>query len=341
VTNYRDQEKYSDILSVGDVQGQKLVSDLSELYAAPVPPLQFEERSAESQRTGWLNGLLRAGWRPAVGGAIVAAVAAAALLSVSPWNSGSEVSAATILARASNAAESNAPAAGTASYHLIATVSSPGQPESVSTTETWYTDSSHVRTEFRSDAGAGAPDFGFALSGEDAWLYGTFDGVVRAAHGPASELGTSFGDQSPGGSIAEVLGNYTGGCQTARQDGEEIVAGRTAYKIVVTPDVNACPEKAGVTERDVAAKLGTLTVWVDTETFLPLKTEQVSGEGGPAYVYTVTEIEVGGSIDDSTFDYEAPAGVVVQDVANTTEAKNVLSGYSEDGTPPPPPAPQE
>jgi outer membrane lipoprotein-sorting protein len=137
-----------------------------------------------------------------------------------------------------------------------------------------------------------------------------------------------------------VLGQYVGGCQTAQQVGEETVANRTAYKIRVTPDASACPEMAGVPAKDVIAKLGVLTVWVDKETFLPLRTEQATPDGGVS-IYTVTQIEVGGDIGESTFAYEAPEGVAVQEVANLTEAKNVLSGYVPDSTPPTPPEPKD
>ncbi len=329
MTNYRDQRRYDDIVSEGDTTGARLVSDLSELYLAPVPPLRFEERRVEDASSGWLTRFLRLGWRPIVGGATIAAAVAVILIAPPLWSGESRVNAEAIFARTSAAAQSNAPAGGTAGYHLVATTESPSQPGSVTTTETWYADSSHLRTEQNWTGGGQTPGFGLAVSGNDAWLYGTFDGGVRVAHGPASELGTTFGGQSGGSDIAQVLSQYTGGCQTARQDGEETVASRTVYKIVVMPDVSACPGIEGDPQQYLA-KLGTLTVWVDKETFLPLKTEQTSSDGG-AYVYTVTRIEVGGDIADSTFAYEAPEGVAVQDVANMTEAKNVLSGYPPEG----------
>jgi outer membrane lipoprotein-sorting protein len=332
VTNYRDQRTDDDdILPEADARGARLISDLSDLYLAPVPDLRFEERPVRSASRGWLARLLGLGWRPALVAAAAATILAAVLVAPPLWNGESRVSAEVIFARTSAAAQRNAPAVATAGYHLVATIESPSQPGSVTTTETWYADPSHLRTEQNWSGGGETADFGLAVSGDDAWLYGTFDGVVRVAHGPAPELGATFGQQSAASDIGQVLSQYTANCQTARQDGEETVAGRTAYKIVVTPDVRTCPATGGEPQKDIG-KLGTLNVWVDKETFLPLKTEQLASEGGPpGYIYTVTSIEVGGDIAASTFEYVAPEGVAVQDVANLTEAKNVLSGFPPEG----------
>lgn len=308
----------------------RLASDLHDLYAAPVPSLRFERVIADPQN-GWVSQLLRHTWRPAAAIGATAVAVAAVVVGPSLWNGESQVNAETIFARTSAAAQSNAPASGAQSYHLIATTESVGQ-SAATTTETWYVDSNHLRTENEWD-GDGSPDFGISVSGADAWMYGNFDGVARAAHGPASELAVTFADQSGSASIGEVLGQYSGNCQKAEQDGEDTVAGRAAYRIVVTPDIDACPTIGGEPGKDIG-KLGTLILLVDKETFLPLKTEQRGDGGLPAYTYTVTQIEVGGDIEDATFSYTAPGGVTVVDVADVTAAKNVLSGYTPDGIPP-------
>jgi outer membrane lipoprotein-sorting protein len=302
---------------------------LQNLYAAAVPALRFEP--TPTPQGGWLTQLLRRTWRPAVAVAASAVAVAAVLVGPSLWSGESQVNAETIFARTSAAAQSNAPAAGPQSYHLIASTESGGQSEPT-TTEVWYADSSHLRTE-NEYTGDGSPDFGISVNGADAWMYGDFDGTFRAVHGPASEIGGSFAIQPGGGSdLGEVLSQYNGGCQKAVQDGEETIAGRTAYRIVVSPDITTCP---GITsESDMEQKFGTLIIDVDKETFLPLKTEQEFGDGRPAYTYTVTQIEVGQAISDVTFVYTAPAGVTVVDVADQTQAKNILSGYSIDGVPP-------
>ena len=331
MTNYPDAGRYDDIIPDGDAAATRLASDLGELYVIPTPDLRFTPPTEVTR--GGLIGRLR-WWQPAAAAAAATAALAAVLFAPSLWDGQSQVSAETIFARASAVAQSSAPSTTTQSYHLIAITESPGQV-GVTTTETWYGDASQMRTEQDWDAANGQADFGMALNGDDAWLYAMVGGTLRVAHGPASELGLAqtFGWKTQGSSLAEVLAQYTGGCQKASLKGEETVAGRQAYKIVVSPDLSTCPEYAPREEADIKLKLGVLTVWVDEQTFLPLKTQQQDGTGQVAYTYTVTQIEVGGEILDSTFAYEAPAGAVVQDVANITEAKFVLSGYNPDGTP--------
>jgi outer membrane lipoprotein-sorting protein len=309
-----------------------LASDLNDLYAAPVPALHFQ-RTAPAPQTGGLSQLLRRSWRPAAALGATAVAVAAVLVGPSLWNGESQVNAETIFARTSAAAQTNAPASGPQSYHLIATTESGGQ-SAATTTETWYVDSSHQRSE-NDWTGDGSADFGFSVDGADAWMYGDFSGAMRAVHGPASEFSASFGTQNGAASLGEVLGQYNGNCQKATQDGEETIAGRAAYRIVVTPDVDTCPTIAGEPGKDMG-KLGTLIVDVDKETFLPLKTEQRGDGGLPAYTYEVTQIEVGSDIASATFSYTAPGGVTVQDVADLTQAKNVLSGYTPEGVPPAP-----
>jgi outer membrane lipoprotein-sorting protein len=350
VTKFDDRIQDDPIVGL-DTQ---MASDLNDLYAAPVPAMRFQRRESAEQN-GWLGQFRRRTWRPAVALAMAAVAVAAVLVGPSLWSGESQVNAETILARTSAAAQSNAPAAGTQSYHLIATTESPGQTGAATTTETWYVDATHQRTE-EEYTGDGIPDFGVSVDGADAWMFGAFGGEVRAVHGPASELGTSSGGkivhavtasqvcpsgspvcvaQSTGSSLSEVLSQYTADCQKAEQDGEDTIAGRTAYRIVVTPDVANCPAILGDPGKDIG-KLGTLILDVDKETFLPLKMDQQDNGGGPAYTYTVTRIQISGEIPDATFMYTAPTGVTVVDVADLTQAKNVLSGYPIDGNPPAP-----
>lgn len=330
MTNNPEDPAYSDLVGDNDPAGARLVADLEVLFAVPAPDLQFSLRlePASKRRRRWRW------WRPALAAATAASGLAAALIVPSLWQTDSSVNAEAIFARASAAADTSAPAAGFASYHIIATNMMPGQPPRLTTTETWYADAGHVRTEHDHDAANAGADFSLLVSGDDAWLYGVFDGVYRAAKGPASELGTTFGDFAPGAAvdIGQVLREYTNGCQVARADGTETVAGRRAYKIVVSADLSICPEFELGKDLD---KLFGLTVWVDQESYLPLKTEQQDRAGSVMYAYEVTQIDVGAGIPESTFTYQAPAGTTVHDVANLTEAKFVLMGYTKEGLPAP------
>ncbi len=337
MTNFRDEDRL-------------IETDLRQLYAADVPELRFDPSAANVParlRWSW-----RFGRRPAVAAAVVVAAVAAVLVAPSLWSDDArQVSAAELFERASASAQSLVPANGTLSYHLVAVseaaealASTPDDPQPQSpvttvttTAEVWYVDVSHQRNEIDWN-GDGVADFGVTVNGNDAWMYGDFGGVFRAVHGPASELGTSLGDQSPSASLGEVLGQYSGDCQDATLDGEETTAGRAAYRIVVTPDADACSSIDGERGKDIG-KLGTLIMDVDKETFLPLKIEQQGDGGVPAYNYTVTQIQVGEDLADSIFTYVAPDGVTVQDVANVTEAKNDLAGYTAEGVAPTPVAP--
>jgi outer membrane lipoprotein-sorting protein len=309
------------------VDDNQLDSDLTELYATPVPDLRFNPSFAES---GSRSPLLRF-WRPA---ALISAVAAAAVaaLVIAPSLSGGgsqTVSAAEIFQRASASAQNNAPAAGPQSYHLVATSTSAGQMAPTNT-ETWYADSSHQRTDtdWNDD---GDIDYGTTLNGDEAWMYGDFSGTFRAVHGPAG-LGDVFPTQSGAASVSDIISGYSGTCQKAAQDGEEMIAGREAYRIVVTADFESCP--AFQDGRDKYDKFGTLVLDVDKETYLPLKTQQLGNDFVPGYTYEVTSIQLGETFPAGTFTYTAPSGVSVQDVADLTQAKNVLSGLNIDGSGP-------
>lgn len=331
MTNYPEESGYKDLIGEADPAGAKLAADLQALYAAPAPGLRFTPPPELPARLPGARRWRR--WQPAMAAAVAVAGLAAVLIAPSLWQTESRVNAETVFARASTVAETSAPADGPAAYHLIATTETPGKA-GTSTTETWYADSSHIRSEQDYDPANAGADFGTLVRGDQAWLYGSIDGVYRAVHGPASELGVGFVGGMPGSGTAtdlsQVLGQYTGGCQVARADGEDTIVGRAAYKIAVTMDFNTCPVPDAKAD---PGKMGPLTLWVDRETFLPLKTEQLDTAGGMMYVYEVTQIEVGGPIPDSAFEYVPPVGVAVQDVANLTEAKFILSGYTKDGVP--------
>jgi hypothetical protein len=65
-------------------------------------------------------------------------------------------------------------------------------------------------------------------------------------------------------------------------------------------------------------------MWVDTETFITLKTEAYSGSG-LVFRYEVTEFETGIDIPASVFEYDPPAGVSVIEASTPMEMKMALS----------------
>jgi len=321
MTNFRNDGLIPD----GDAQGARLAADLIDLYAAPVPGLAFQRPGVPARAER------RFGFRAAGLAAGVVAVALAAVL-VAPGLFGSEtqaVDAAEVLARARAVTESHALADG-ASYHLVASAEIHGVDD-VFTSETWYAAADRYRTEQRSSAGS-EPwyAFGQVVNGADTWLYQRLDGVVYAVHAPSSALGVVGVDLSGlslggGTSLADILDLYTtGSCQSAEQQGEDAIAGRSVYVIVVTPDAANCPSSE-MRLKSESLTGSSLTLWVDQETFITLQIEQKDVDGIISYAYTVTEIEVGAELLDSAFTYEAPPGVTIAEATDISSAKNALS----------------
>ena len=293
-----------------------LLQDLQRIHAVPVPELRFAPAAAVGQARGGL----RPRWRPALAAAGVAA--ALALFLTAPFGldqrSRTADAAQAILDRSSAVAASKAPAAAGVSYHLVSVTSNASKSGSVIQTETWYGDPAHLRTESRRD---GSVEFGFARDGNEVWLYREAEGKVYAAHAPATEeLAQSVRIGETGESLAEFMASLAAGsCSTPRLAGEASVAGRDAYYIEVSPG-RGCSDKG-------AAKLGTgvRRVWVDRETFIPLRTEDVDEAGNVRSRYEVTAIEVGVDLPPQSFRYEAPAGTRVVEVRTLGEAKNVIA----------------
>jgi len=346
VTNFPDDRSYPDLVPEGDTEAARLASDLDSLYAADVPDLPFEYRPQPAHLPSFARRIFRRPCRPALAVAAAAAVLAAVLIAPGLGRDGTAVSAEEILERTNSVAATNAPLGAAPAYHLVAAQSSsiattPGEDSITTTTETWYADADHFRTEYRS---GGRIELGQALAGDDAWLYTSGGSGLRVAHGPSSALGqtTAVGSTAGVRSLADVLNQYGDVCRSARLQGEETLLDRPVHVIVVAPSPDSCPPDDPKVEkaRALGEYMGTMTVWVDKETFLPLKTEQHDGQSDVVYRYTVVEIQVGLSIPAATFTYEPPDGVVVQEVATLTEAKDVISGVTpetQDETCPPPP----
>ncbi|MEX0682021.1 MAG: hypothetical protein WD904_04995 [Dehalococcoidia bacterium] len=321
MTNFPD-----DPIADGDPVTTQLNADLTDLFAATVPDLKFERPAMAPSRAERRISFRLAG----LAAGIVAVAVAAAVITPGLFGGGTQaVDAAEILARASAVTENHTLADG-ASYHLVAEIRAAGD---VSTSETWYGADDRYRTEQRSSAGS-EPSFviGQVVNGADTWLYLGVDDAVNAVHGDSSALGLagvnllgmSLSDQS---SLADILDEYTtGSCQSAEQQGAEAIAGRSAYVIVVTPDPANCPE--GEMRLKTESLTGSsVTLWVDQETFVTLGIEQTDVDGVAAFTYAVTEVQVGADLPESTFTYEAPVGVTIQETTDISDAKDKLSGF--------------
>ncbi len=212
------------------------------------------------------------------------------------------------------------------------------------TTEIWFADRDHFRNAqtFAGAKGEPASTFGQAANGPEAWIYMSDDTGIRVAHGSSEALGMMWGPGTPDSkSLADVLSQYSNdSCQSARQVGDATVLGRAAYVIEVRQTPELCDFGDGDIKRQIDTGDGspgekrlskgsdqsTMKVWVDQETFLPLKTENRDANGTLAYGYYVTELEVGADIPASAFEYHPPAGATVTEVTSAVEAKQALSG---------------
>lgn len=326
-----------------DPDEQQLLDDLSTLYTVSVPTVDL--RLTEAERTARGAGfvaLLGSPWTRRAGLGVAAAVLAAALFlsrALLGGDGATPVDAGSILAQSEAAAAGRS--AALTDYHLVG-VETTGRDMGKATswtTEVWYLDGTHLRVEQRDgDPGAnGTIAFGQAVSGDEAWWYSAESGSLRVAHGPSLELGAALQANVGGGtSLADIVASYSGGCSLATVDGETEVERRDAYLLTVHPDAASCEsdaERAKLAATPAEA-LGQLRLWVDKETFVPLRIENVDGRGDVLFEYRVEVFEQRAGLDAAMFRYQAPTGVRAVDVASAAEAKGVIAGVDVGGAPP-------
>jgi outer membrane lipoprotein-sorting protein len=141
--------------------------------------------------------------------------------------------------------------------------------------------------------------------GDTVWIYRAGDNVVMVRpftpDGSAEEIGP-FPEVT--GGLAPLLDQVTA-CYTPQLRGRDSVAGRTAF--VIDLGRSHCPADA-----EAGAQPAGWTVWVDTETYLILKSVQML-DGTPVYTSTVTNVQYNVPIDPARFAFALPAGARVRD----------------------------
>ncbi|GEM_PF-6539790 len=143
-----------------------------------------------------------------------------------------------------------------------------------------------------------------------------------AAAGSASSAGSTasqpfaFGPDSLVGFMKAVSMKL---CGTPQQQGSETIAGRDAYKIVIVPDANGCPDGRG------APPVGRTIFWLDKQTYMQLKWEQYAPEGTLQARYEVTSLQYDVPIPDSTFTYTPPPGATVLTVTPQTGKQDIAA----------------
>ncbi len=86
--------------------------------------------------------------------------------------------------------------------------------------------------------------------------------------------------------------------------GEENIDGRTTYLLEITPE-----ETDGYSELLYKTK-----IWVDQETWMPLKYEIYSGNGNLTMKLEILDLKVNTGIPDSEFKFEVPTGAKILDL---------------------------
>ncbi|MBV9898382.1 MAG: outer membrane lipoprotein-sorting protein [Chloroflexi bacterium] len=213
------------------------------------------------------------------------------------------VSAQTILDRASR----EAAAAAVSSYHLRLVR---GQD----TTDLWYGGPDKQRSTQHSADGSGQD---IVFNGPDTWIASTDKGQTTVIHTIGTEWNKPAEAPTPQGGLADLLKRYAQkDCAISRlepQDGT--VAGHTTYVVGVTPRTPTC-------------QMNQLRIWVDKQTFLPLRTEVRDQSGNLIEQTQATVVDYNVAISDSTFAYTPPAGVQVRTFNGGTgaEVKRAMFG---------------
>jgi outer membrane lipoprotein-sorting protein len=306
----RDADPVSESLSAG----------LRDAYAVSVPDLKVDLETAELASPARATQHALTLRRAAFATGAVAVVAAALLVLPALFGGGTKaVTAEEIVNRAQQAATRNATANGRP-YHLVAVTDLSGKiPGGSSRTETWSLDPTHVRTETTDPAAV----FGTIQDGSHFWMYMTADAGLRVVH--VADIGAEAAGRGGAGvlSFADYLTSASvKDCQSRVQEGTETLDGRDAYVVRLVPDPNNCPDS----KRLAVGGLGYTRVWVDRETFVALRMEQVAPDGTVGYSYRVIEFQVGGPIAPSVFAYDPPAGATVVEASNLAESKAALAG---------------
>lgn len=222
------------------------------------------------------------------------------------------------------------------SFHFTETITYPpffhfptvqGSPESAvnlpalsGQQEIWLAPSHHLRSEGSNLASDGTVQQYLSVSdGATTWM-ATIDGSgthvlvnTVSSSAPDWDFSTFFG-----GSVANLTQLVdqvrTSGCRTVDLRGQEMIAGRSAY--IVDIGANTCgahptiaPSSFGIFDTFD----GRQVLWVDAETFFPLKMQQYGPNGTAGLGYTMTSIAYNPTLPDGLFTYIPPPGAEVRD----------------------------
>jgi outer membrane lipoprotein-sorting protein len=275
-----------------------------------------------------------------------AALVAIVALSLLPSRFGAEaVSAESILDRA----VASAGAATTVrTYHLVMTRQGPSEN---ATSEVWFGGPDRQRTVERVTGSDGSVTRtqDVIFNGPETWIVTSGAGQMRAIHTIGTTWTRPADDPASGGTLADVLNRYTQKqCVSAHLDSEDsVVAGQATYLLQVQPRPEGCvalvsgsPQPGGgptrvsgqVTSGRVEAdRKPRARLWVDKQTFLPLKMELHDASGQLLERSEVTSVDYNVALPDGVFSYSPPSGVQVSTFqgGDGADVKRALSGGSD------------
>lgn len=279
------------------------------------------------------------------------AVAAAALLAVMigisfvPGLLGTNAfSAETILDRASTSATS--PTA-VRTYHIVTQRSG----DQTITSEVWFGGADRQRALERVTAANGAVvrTQDVVFNGAETWVAITENGQTRAVHTIGTTWTKPAEDPAALTSIADLMSRFgQKSCvAVSLESSNGVVAGQATYVVAIAPQKNTCEE---VVEEVVGTRVlpgrealsqMQVRLWIDKQSFLPLKMEMRDGAGVVRSRSEATSVEYNVAIPESTFAYNPPAGVVVS-TFNGGEAVDVKKAFADQAeTKPKPVSPKQ
>ncbi len=182
---------------------------------------------------------------------------------------------------------------------IVASVDAQGIKMNV-TAEVWEMMPNKVRAEVRDASESRLVGMVMVSDGEQAWLYEPASNRVTV--GRAGEVDMPL-PQEMLSSLDETIQKVLD-VSDVELAGEEVVAGRDAYKLSLSPREDA--------EQEVFPGNGNATIWVDKEQWIVLKAVYEASALGSG-VMEVQSFELNPGVADNMFDFEVPEGATVVD----------------------------
>lgn len=176
--------------------------------------------------------------------------------------------------------------------------------EMSATAEIWEKSPNKLHAELLETSQAEYDGAVLVTDGQQAWYYNPSENTVLV--GPVDEIETPLPQQM----ITELqdMIQVVLDASDVELAGEETVAGRQAYKLILTPKEDGEGQEAAILPGD-----GTATLWVDKEQWFVLKATYEAGSLGQGSM-EVQSFELNPGLPDDLFTFDVPEGVTIVDV---------------------------